>query len=273
MNQYPVNLVLAGRPCLVVGGGAVAARKVAGLRACGAQVHVVAPRVDAEIRAMAADGVTFEERPYKRGEVEDYRLVVAATDDPAVNRAIYDDGETAGVWVNSADDPASCSFTLPAIVRRGPVMVTVSTGGRSPALSSWLKVKVETDIGPEYGVLDDLTTREHLTEALVLSTCMRTEIYAVAARFHGAILDVRTFLAEWSDTSPDEFADHLYSYYEDSAVAHLFKVASGLDSAVIGEGEILGQVKDAWHVAREERAAGPVLSGLFRHAVEVGKRV
>jgi glutamyl-tRNA reductase len=101
---------------------------------------------------------------------------------------------------------------------------------------------------------------------------MRTEIYAVAARFHGAILDVRTFLAEWSDTSPDEFADHLYSYYEDSAVAHLFKVASGLDSAVIGEGEILGQVKDAWEMARTEGAAGPVLSGLFRHAVEVGKR-
>jgi glutamyl-tRNA reductase len=120
--------------------------------------------------------------------------------------------------------------------------------------------------------LHDLTTRAHLTEALVLSTCMRTEIYAVAARFHGAILDVRTFLAEWSDTSPDDFADHLYSYYEDSAVAHLFKVASGLDSAVIGEGEILGQVKDAWQMARAEGAAGPVLSGLFRHAVEVGKR-
>jgi glutamyl-tRNA reductase len=121
--------------------------------------------------------------------------------------------------------------------------------------------------------LHDLVTREHLTEALVLSTCMRTEIYAVAARFHGAVLDIRTFLSEWSDASPDEFADHLYTYYEDSAVAHLFKVASGIDSAVIGEGEILGQVKDAWHVAREEHAAGPVLSGLFRHAVEVGKRV
>jgi glutamyl-tRNA reductase len=121
--------------------------------------------------------------------------------------------------------------------------------------------------------LHDLMTRENLSEALVLSTCMRTEIYAVAARFHGAVVDVRTFLAEWSDTSPDDFADHLYTYYEDSAVGHLFKVASGLDSAVIGEGEILGQVKDAWHIARTEQAAGAVLSGLFRHAVEVGKRV
>src|SRR5437763_16053533 len=147
--QYPVNLVLDGRPCLVVGGGAVAARKAAGLRACGARVHVVAPRIDDEIRVLAGDGVTFEERPYKRGEVEDYRLVVAATDDPAVNRAVYEDGERAGVWVNSADDPASCSFTLPAVVRRGPVMVTVSTGGRSPALSSWPKAKVEADPGPE----------------------------------------------------------------------------------------------------------------------------
>src|SRR5438128_36792 len=148
--QYPVNLVLDGRPCLVVGGGAVAARKAAGLRACGARVHVVAPRIDAEIRALAGDGVTFEERPYKRGEVEDYRLVVAATDDPSVNRAVYDDGETAGVWVNSADDPASCSFTLPAVVRRGPVMLTVSTGGHSPALSARLRDRLEGPVGPEY---------------------------------------------------------------------------------------------------------------------------
>jgi glutamyl-tRNA reductase len=121
--------------------------------------------------------------------------------------------------------------------------------------------------------LHDLLSREHLTEALVLSTCMRTEIYAVAAKFHGVMLDVRNFLSEWSDTSPDGFTDHLYSYYEGSAISHLFRVASGIDSAVIGEGEILGQVKDAWELARAESAAGPVLSGLFRHAVEVGKRV
>ena len=88
--------------------------------------------------------------PTARGDVAGYRLVVAATDDPAVNRAVFDDGEAAGVWVNSADDPASCSFTLPAVVRRGPIMVTVSTGGHSPALASWLRTHVERELGPEY---------------------------------------------------------------------------------------------------------------------------
>jgi len=120
--------------------------------------------------------------------------------------------------------------------------------------------------------LQDLLGREHLTEAVVLSTCMRTEIYAVAGRFHGAMSDVRNFLGEWSGTEPDRFGDYLYSFYEDGAVSHLFQVASGIDSAIIGEGEILHQVRDAWERARREGSAGPILTRLFRHAIEVGKR-
>ncbi len=120
--------------------------------------------------------------------------------------------------------------------------------------------------------LQDLLCREHLTEAVVLSTCMRTEIYAVAERFHGAMSDVRNFLGQWSGSTPDRFGDYLYSFYEDGAVTHLFQVASGIDSAIIGEGEILRQVRDAWERARAEGSAGPVLGRLFRHAVEVGKR-
>lgn len=165
--QYPVNLLLAGRRCLVVGGGRVAARKVEGLLACGADVHVVAPVVGDEVRAMAEGGgelagtaLEWEERPYRRGEVAGYRLVVTATDDADVNRAVFADGEAAGVWVNSADDPANCSFTLPAVVRRGPVMVTVSTGGQSPALATWLKARVAEEIGPEYEVLVSLLAAE-----------------------------------------------------------------------------------------------------------------
>jgi precorrin-2 dehydrogenase / sirohydrochlorin ferrochelatase len=148
--QYPVNLVLTGRPCLVVGGGAVAARKVAGLLACGAAVRVIATRAGPEVRAT---GVPVEERPYAPGDVAGYRLVVAATDDRVTNRTVFEDGEAAGIWVNSADDPASCSFTLPSVARRGPIMVTMSTGGRSPALASWLRAHVEDELGPEYEVL------------------------------------------------------------------------------------------------------------------------
>ena len=155
---YPVNLVVAGRRCLVVGGGPVAARKAGGLAACGAEVHLVARRVGPEVRALT--GVQWEERPYVAGEVAGYRLAVTATGDPAVDASVSRDGEAAGVWVNSADDPANCSFTLPAVVRRGPVVVTVSTGGHSPALAVWLKERLAADVGPEYEVLAGLLSAE-----------------------------------------------------------------------------------------------------------------
>ena len=155
---YPVNLVVAGRRCLVVGGGRVAARKAEGLRACGAVVHVVAPHVGPEVRAQA--GVTWEERPYRAGEVAGYRLAVTATGVPEVDAGVFADGEAAGVWVNSADDPGNCSFTLPAIVRRGPVVLTVSTGGHSPALAVWLKERLAAEVGPEYEVLAGLLSEE-----------------------------------------------------------------------------------------------------------------
>ena len=155
---YPVNLIVAGRRCLVVGGGDVAARKVAGLIACGARVKVVAPSVCEDIRREA--GVFWEERPYRRADLDGQRLVISATDDPAVNAAVYRDAEAAGVWVNGADDPAHCSFTLPSVVRRGALQVTVSTGGRSPALARWLRERLESEIGPEYEVLLDLLSDE-----------------------------------------------------------------------------------------------------------------
>ncbi len=120
--------------------------------------------------------------------------------------------------------------------------------------------------------LADLLGRDDISEAIVLSTCMRTEVYAVAERYHGAVQDVRNFLAEHSFRAPEDFSDHLYTFHDDAAVSHLFRVASGLDSAVLGEGEVLGQVRSAWQHAMDEAAAGPVLSALFRHAIEVGKR-
>jgi glutamyl-tRNA reductase len=120
--------------------------------------------------------------------------------------------------------------------------------------------------------LHDLVSREHVTEAVVLSTCNRTEVYATAERYHGAMGDVRNSLSEITHVAPEAFADHLYAYHDTAAVAHLFSVASGLDSAVIGESEILGQVRQAWEAATAEGAAGPGLHMLFRHALEVGKR-
>ena len=147
---YPVNLAVAGRRCVVVGGGEVAARKVEGLVAAGADVVVVAPQIDERIRR---SGAQVKERVYQSGDLDGAWLAIAATDDPLVNREVHADGEAGRVWINAADDPPACSFTLPAVVRRGPVMVTVSTAGHSPALASWLRGQVAAQLGPEVGVL------------------------------------------------------------------------------------------------------------------------
>lgn len=157
-DRYPVSLVVEGRPCLVVGGGRIATRKVEGLLACGAEVTVVAPRIDPAVRRLP--GVRVEERSYSRGDVAGFRLVITATDDPAVNAAVFADAEAAGIWVNSADDPDNCSFTLPSIARRGPITVAVSTSGMSPALAAWLRRRIDADLGPEYEVVLDLLVAE-----------------------------------------------------------------------------------------------------------------
>lgn len=134
---YPVQLLLSDLPVLVVGGGAVAARKAAGLIAAGAAVTIVAPEVSPQVEALT--GATIERRPYLSGEASGYRLVVTATDDPAVNASVAADASASGVFVNSADDPANCTFTLPAIARRGPVTVAVATDGTSPLLAQALR--------------------------------------------------------------------------------------------------------------------------------------
>jgi siroheme synthase-like protein len=151
---YPINLRLRGTRCLVVGGGRVALGKVLGLVEAEATVHVVAPDVIDEIGAL--EGVTVDRRPYRDGDLAGFRLAVAATGDPEVNRAVYVEGEATGVWVNAADDPDNCTFTLPARIRRGPLLVTFATGGNSPALASWLRRRYTDEFGPEYEVLIEL---------------------------------------------------------------------------------------------------------------------
>jgi glutamyl-tRNA reductase len=120
--------------------------------------------------------------------------------------------------------------------------------------------------------LASLTKRRFVSEGILLSTCHRVEAYVVAERFHGAAQDVRNFLSELGFVAPEEFSDRLYTYVDEAAAAHLFAVSAGLDSVVLGESQILGQVRDAWERARAEGTAGARLSALFRHAVEAGKR-
>ena len=150
-------------------------------------------------------------------------------------------------------------------------VVVVGLNHRTVPLSVLESMAVPTARLPK--ALHELSASEDLGEVVLVSTCQRTEVYAYAHRYHAAINDIRNFMATWSGRPPEAFSPHLYEYHEEAAVGHLFKVAAGLDSAVLGEGEILGQLGDAWEYAHAEGTAGPVLSILFRHASEVGKRV
>jgi precorrin-2 dehydrogenase / sirohydrochlorin ferrochelatase len=140
---YPVVLDLTEVHVLMVGGGQIASRKVAGLLAAGARVTVVAPSVSAELVASVHE---VRDRPYRSDDIAGHRLVMTATDDPAVNAQVASDARRAGVWVNSADDPDNCSFILPAVTRRGPVVVAVGTDGASPALARHLRDRIAREV-------------------------------------------------------------------------------------------------------------------------------
>ena len=128
----------------------------------------------------------------------------------------------------------------------------------------------ESDTAKALGRLRD---QPNLSEAVLLSTCLRTEVYAVVERFHDGVTEIQEFLADVSGSSVDALAEFCTIRFDDDVTSHLFSVASGLDSAVLGESEVLGQVRRAWERAQGEHSSGPVLGTLFRHAVETGKRV
>jgi len=142
---------------VVVGAGRIAARKIEPLLDLDAEIPVIAPVVGAEVRAWADQGrCSLAERAFAAGDLDGAWLAFTATDDPVVNAAVHAAGEAARVWVNSADDPANCSFTMMSVIRRSDLVVAVGTGGRSPALSAHLRRLLNEELGPEYEVLLDL---------------------------------------------------------------------------------------------------------------------
>ncbi len=149
---FPIFLDLVGRRVLVIGGGAVAARKVRSLLESGAEVRVIAPQFVAEIRAWAEKArLELVPRVYQPGDIERTALVIAATDDPEVNATVYEEAQAAGIWVNVVDDPSHCSFYVPSQVTRGPISIAISTQGESPALAQQLRKTIEETIPPVYG--------------------------------------------------------------------------------------------------------------------------
>jgi len=157
VSGFPLLVLLEGRRCCVVGGGPVAERKVGSLLEAGARVRVVAPAVTPALAALAEAGrVELERRPYRPGDAEGALLVVAATDDAAVNRQVWEEAEGRGQLVNAVDDPPHCNVFVPAVVRRGPLTLAVSTGGGAPALAARIRRRLEEQFPPAWGALIEL---------------------------------------------------------------------------------------------------------------------
>jgi len=154
VSSFPVNLDLRNRPVLVVGAGRIALRKTQQLLACDARITVVAPHALPEFSDL---DVRLVLRRFEPADLDGHWLVITATGDRDVDQLVFDEGEKRRLWVNSADDPQRCSFTLPAVVRRGSLMLTSSTAGASPALSSFIRSRLGECFSDGWAdVVDDL---------------------------------------------------------------------------------------------------------------------
>ena len=157
MSYYPINIRIADRLCLVIGGGPVALRKVKGLLQAGARVRVISPEVEPELQKLEESGkIEWMRRGYVEGDLRGGYLAFAVTDDRAVQALIMKEAEKSAVLLNSADDPKGSDFHVPAHFRRGKMLITISTGGGSPALAKQIREQLEEEIVPEYGAVVDL---------------------------------------------------------------------------------------------------------------------
>ncbi len=154
MSYFPIYLDMTRRPCLMIGGGAVAERKIANLLEAGAEVTVLSPDVTENIARWSKQNLLqLKARRFRGGDLAGFELAFVATDDPEVNDAAYREGKSGGVWINSADDPAHCDFILPSVLRRGDLTVAVSSGGNSPALARTIREELELYLTQEYETL------------------------------------------------------------------------------------------------------------------------
>jgi uroporphyrin-III C-methyltransferase / precorrin-2 dehydrogenase / sirohydrochlorin ferrochelatase len=154
---YPVMLEVRDRRCVVIGGGTIGEGKVSGLLDGGASVTVIDPSPTAFLEKLAGEGrVTLVRRSYRQGDLKGAFVAIAATDDNSANAEVFREAEQEGVLLNAVDDSRYCHFSVPSVVRRGDLLLTLSTGGKSPALAKSLRKKLSHQFGEEYGVLVDL---------------------------------------------------------------------------------------------------------------------
>lgn len=173
---YPIFLKLSGRTCLVVGGGEVALRKAEALRDAGAAVRVVAPQACADL--LRLKNVAVDLRPYATADLDGAALVIASTDDSELNARVAADCAAQGLWCNVVDDPAHCDFILPAVMRQGPLVIAISTGGAGPAVAAKVRRDLEEQFGPAWAQwLTALADARHFVQNSVPDAAERRRIF------------------------------------------------------------------------------------------------
>lgn len=157
MRYYPISLDVQNRHCLVVGGGSVGARKISTLLDCGASVTVVSPRISAKLNELAKKTtLIIKKKPFQFSDLKDKFLVIGATDNQELNQQIHAEAERLGILCNIADRPEACNFILPSIVKKGDLVIAISTSGSSPAFAKKLRKDFEKQFGNEYAVFLEL---------------------------------------------------------------------------------------------------------------------
>ncbi|AGC44001.1 siroheme synthase [Myxococcus stipitatus DSM 14675] len=207
--DYPVSLRLEGRRVLLVGGGPVAEGRALALLDAGARLHLIAPTLTDTLQRLASEGrLEWEPRTYRTGDTRGHALVLAATDDAEVNHQLVAEARAAGQWVNTADEPELCDFTLPSVERRGPITLAISTGGHAPALARHLRRELGAHIASHHVWLARLSgwLRRHLPRGPrrqhLLKRLVDGELGALRARGErGAVFTrLRSELKTWKSS-------------------------------------------------------------------------
>lgn len=185
MSLFPIFLKLTGRPCIVIGAGNLAESKIESLQAANARVSVIAPNASPRIVAMAKSGeIAWQQREYATGDLAGNFLAIAATDNPAVNRAVFAEAEAVGILINAVDDPPFCDFYFPSVVRRGDLQIAISTAGASPALAQRLRKEINSllplDTGDWLAELGNL--RREVLQMEPLNEARKELLHTLASR-------------------------------------------------------------------------------------------
>ena len=219
MDIFPISLKLQQQPCLIVGGGHIAYRKAVLLHKAGAVIHVIAPDIDANLLQLVEEsqGQYIQALYPAQIQLNDYRLVIAATDDYAVNTQVFEDCEALKILVNSVDDPPHCRFMVPAIVDRSPLVISVASNGTSPVLSRQIRTQLETSIPHGMGKLAEFSGKWRAAVKAKISNpderrVFWEDLYASSLKeqvFHDNLVEadrlIEQALAEWKTTKGEVY--------------------------------------------------------------------